>query len=170
VSAVQRLVRHRFAALVAAASVAALGLASGAVAYWTGAGSGTATATAATVTQPLTLSPATPDAQLYPGGLASVALTATNPNPVNLRIASLSLDTGQGTGGFAVDGSHPGCGLGALSFTTQNNGGNGWVVPRRVGAVNGELSITLSNSLAMAATAANACQGATFTVYLIAGL
>jgi hypothetical protein len=35
--------------------------------------------------------------------------------------------------------------------------------------VNGTLPITLTNALAMGLSAANACQEATFTVYLAAG-
>jgi hypothetical protein len=56
-----------------------------------------------------------------------------------------------------------------LSFTTQTNLGAGWTVPGKVGAVNGSLSITLTAALAMSTAAANACQGATFTVFLAAG-
>lgn len=79
------------------------------------------------------------------------------------------LDTSQGTGGLAVDTSHSGCGLATLSFTTQTNGGVGWTIPAKVGAVDGTLPITLANALAMSTSAANACQGASFTVYLVAG-
>ena len=37
-----------------------------------------------------------------------MVLTITNPNPASVRVGSLSLDTSQGTGGFAVDGAHSG--------------------------------------------------------------
>ena len=43
-------------------------------------------------------------------------------------------------GGFAVDAGHSGCTLGTLSYTTQTNGGSGWNVPAKVGAVNGTLA------------------------------
>jgi hypothetical protein len=112
----------------------------------------------------VTLSPATPTAALVPGGSASVVLTVTNPNVSSIRVGSLALDTGQGTGGFAVDGGHSGCVLTTLSFATQTNAGAGWTV-----AGSGNLSVTLTNALSMTATAANACQGASFTVYLAAG-
>ena len=112
-------------------------------------------------TSPLTLSPATPSAQLYPGGQATVVLTVTNPNAAQIRVGSLALDTSQGTGGFAVDGAHSGCGLAPLSFTTQTNGGAGWTLP-----ASGVLPVTLTNALSMGTGAANACQGAAFTVYL----
>jgi hypothetical protein len=134
-------------------------------AYWSGAGGGAGSGTTGT-TVAVTLSPGTPVADLYPGGRANVAVTASNPNTSPVQIGSLELDPGQGTGGFAVDAGHTGCALAALSFTTQTNGGAGWNVPAKVGAVNGTLSITLSNALAMAAAAANACQGASISIYL----
>lgn len=133
-----------------------------ATAYWAASGAGSDSGDTATVAA-VTLSPATPTAALFPGGQASVVLTVTNPNVSSVRVGSLALDTGQGTGGFAVDGAHSGCGLATLSFTTQTNGGAGWTV-----AGSGNLSVTLTNALSMAASAANACQGASFTVYLLA--
>jgi hypothetical protein len=133
-----------------------------AAAYWSITGGGSATAATAN-TSPLTLTPATPAAQLYPGGQASVVLTITNPNAAQIRVGSLALDTSQGTGGFAVDGGHSGCGLATLSFVTQTNGGLGWTVPG-----SGALPVTLTNALSMGTGAANACQGATFSVYLTA--
>ncbi len=136
--------------------------------YWSAGGSGIGTGANRTPTA-LSLSPGTPAPGLYPGGSTNVVLTATNPNTSIVKIGSLLRDTSQGTGGFAVDGSHSGCSLAALSFTTQSNGGTGWSVPAKVGAVNGTLSISLTNALAMTAAAASACQGATFTVYLVAG-
>ena len=134
-----------------------------ATAYWaaSGGGSGSGSTGAAAA---VTLSPATPTAALYPGGSASVVLTVTNPNSFPVRVGSLGLDTGQGTSGFAVDGGHTGCVLSILSFTTQTNAGAGWTV-----AGSGSLSVTLTNALSMTAAAANACQGASFTVYLAAG-
>ena len=60
-----------------------------------------------------------------------------------------------------MDGGHSGCGLAPLSFTTQTNGGAGWTVPG-----SGSLPVTLTDALSMGTGAANACQGATFTVYL----
>ena len=133
-----------------------------AAAYWTPTGGGTATAATAT-TSALTLTPAAPTAQLYPGGQATVVLTVTNPNPGPVRIGSLALDTSQGTGGFAVDGGHSGCGLTPLSFVTQTNAGAGWTVPG-----SGTLSVALTNALTLGTGAANACQGAAFNVYLTA--
>lgn len=138
-----------------------------AFAYWGGSGSGTDSGTTG-VAVPLGLSPATPSAGLYPGGTTAVVLVVSNANLVTAHLVSLALDTGRGTGGFTVDVGHSGCVTSALSFTTQTNG-TGWNVPAKVGAVNGTLSITLSAALAMSVTAANACQGASITVYLVVG-
>jgi hypothetical protein len=134
-----------------------------AIAYWAVSGGGAGSGTTAT-TSALTLSPGTPTAALVPGGQASVVLTVTNPNLADVRVGSLALDTGQGTSGFAVDGAHSGCVLTTLSFGTQTNAGAGWTV-----AASGNLSVTLTNALSMTAAAANACQGASFTIYLAAG-
>jgi hypothetical protein len=87
---------------------------------------------------------------------------AANPNLFAVRLGSLSLDTAQGTGGFAVAGA-AGCtvALATLTFTTQTAG---WTV-----SGNGTLPITLTDALAMGTGATNACQGASFTVYQAAG-
>jgi hypothetical protein len=160
--------RRRLALL--AALLVILGIPVGGVAwsFWTAGGSGAGSGANGTLTA-ISLSPGTPTATLFPGGSTNVVLTATNTNTAAVRIGSLALDPSQGTGGFAVDAGHSGCSVAALSYTTQTNGGSGWTVPKKVGAVNGTLAITLTNALSMSGTAANGCQGATFTVYLVAG-
>jgi hypothetical protein len=162
--------RRRAGRLVVALLVAAVGVAGAEAAFatWSAAGASTASGTTGTVVA-VTLTAGLPAYILYPGGTSAVTLAAANSNDVALRLGSLSLDTTQGTGGFSVDGAHSGCGTAALSFTTQNNSGAGWTIPKKVAGVNGSLSITLPNALAMASSAANACQGATFTVFLTAG-
>ena len=149
--------RRPFALLLTALTLLVAGVAA---AYWSTTGGGSATAATASISA-LTLAPATPTAQLYPGGQATVVLTITNPNPGQIRVGSLDLDTGVGSGGFAVDNAHSGCSLAPLSFTTQTNGGAGWTVP-----ASGVLPVTLTNALSMGTGAANACQGASFSVYL----
>lgn len=146
--------------ILVSVTVVTLVVAGVAVAYWLSGGSGSGSAATGTTT-PVTLSPGTPTAQLYPGGQASVVLTITNPNPGSVRVGTLTLDTTQGTGGFAVDGGHSSCGVASLSYTTQTNGGAGWTLTG--GQV---LAVTLTNALSMATSAADACQGASFTVYL----
>ena len=160
--------RRSLVLVVTFVAVLLLASGTGAWGYFRAAGSGTGTGAAGT-TVDVTLTPGTATAGLYPGGTSAVVLTVSNPNLGPVRIGSLSLLTTQGTGGFSVDAAHAGCGVSALSFTTQTNGTTGWTVPAKVGTVDGALSITLTGSLAMSAAAVNACQGATFTVYLTAG-
>lgn len=132
-------------------------------AYWRAGGAGSGAGSTTAVTQPLTVSPGVPTAELYPGGRAAVAVTVTNPNAVPLRVGSLGLDPSQGTSGFAVDGDHSACGVLSLSFTKQTNGGAGWTIEG-----NESLSLSLTNALGMSVDALNACQGASFTVHLAA--
>ena len=153
-------------AMVIAIIVVTIGGAGVAYAYWTAGGAGTGFGAAGT-TVPITLSAGTPTASLLPGGQTGVVLTMTNANAATVKISSLALDTTQGASGFAVDAGHAGCTLSTLSFVTQTNGGAGWSVPGKVGATNGTLTTTLTNALAMSLSAADACQGATFTVYLL---
>ncbi|MDX6374833.1 MAG: hypothetical protein QOD98_3821 [Nocardioidaceae bacterium] len=154
--------RGRGAIVVLVAAVTLL-IGGGAIAYWRAAGGGSGAETTGT-TAAVTLSPATPTAALFPGGQTSVVLTVTNPNLFSVRVGSLALDTGQGSSGFDVDGAHTGCALAILSFATQTNAGAGWTV-----AASGNLSVTLTNALSMTSAAASSCQGASFTVYLVAG-
>jgi hypothetical protein len=158
-----KLRRSGRAMLVGVAASAVLG--SAAAAYWTAAFSGSTTTTA-TTSQTVTVSPGVPTTQVYPGGSSAVAVTLTNPNAFPVRVRTLVLDTARGTGGFGVDGGHASCGVASLSYTTQSNGGSGWTVPPRVGGVDGSLAAELTGALSMAVSAANACQGAGFTVYL----
>jgi len=138
-----------------------------AAAVWSAVGSGSGSGGTGT-TVAVTLTPATPTATLYPGGQTNVLLTITNSNSAPVRIGSLASDTARGTLGFSADSGHASCVLSTLAFTTQTNGTTGWTVPAKAGSVNGTLAVTLTNALAMSLTAVNACQGATFTVYLVA--
>jgi hypothetical protein len=144
------------------------GFAASSYAYWTAFGSGEAQ-THLPDPQAATLEPATASAELYPGGTASIALTGFNPNPYVVHIPSLQLDTNEEPDGFDVDGDHPDCSDDVLSYTTQDNGGNGWDIPPKVGNTNGSMAITLPGALAMSVAADNGCQGATFSVHLVAG-
>lgn len=150
--------------------VATLATGVAANAYWGSPGTGTGAAATGT-TSDVQLSPASPTADLYPGGTTGVILTLTNPNPRAVRVASLGLDTTRGTDGFGVDAAHVGCApLSVLALTASTNGGAGWDVPARVGTVDGDVAVTLPGALAMSTDAADACQGATFTVYLSSAL
>ena len=150
------------------ALIVALAATVGAVAYFTSHGSGTATASVGS-TQKVMINAGTATTALFPGGSADVALTISNPNTIPVHINSLASDTSQGSGGFSADGSHSGCNVSSLTFTAQTNGGSGWTVPAKVGATNGSLSLDLAGAISMSANAVNACQGASFNVYVKAG-
>lgn len=153
---------------VAIALALVLAIAGGAWAYWRASGSGSSSASLADG-QAVTVSAGTATSELYPNGSADVALTISNPNGFRVSIPSLTLDTSQGTNGFDVDGAHTGCDTSVLSFTQQSNSGSGWQVPPKVGTTDGSLDLDLAAAVSMSGSAANACQGATFTVYLKAG-
>jgi hypothetical protein len=142
--------------------VAVLVVSAVAYAAWTSNGTGSGTATAGTASS-LTLAAGTPTTLLVPNGSADVATVVTDPNAYNVQVSSIAVDTSQGTNGFSVDAGHSGCNLASLSFTTQTNGGSGWTVN-----ANGNLNVDLTGALSMSNAAVDACQGATFTVYLTA--
>jgi hypothetical protein len=158
--------RAGFGATVAAAGVA-LAIAGGAFAFWSGTGDGSAQ-TRLGDPQPLALSAGTPSALLYPGEDVSVSVVATNPNPYLVHIASLALDAKDGTGGFDVDTGHSACDVSSLAFATQSNNATGWTVPPKSGSADGALPIDMDGALSMGANGSNACQGAVFTVHLLA--
>lgn len=159
-------ITRTLAALIAVATLAAL--AAGALAFWSGTGAGGAQARVADPL-PLALSPGTPQALLIPGGNVSVSTIATNPNPYVAHVASLELDTSAGSNGFGVDAGHGGCAPSSLHVAAQDNGDAGWDVPPKAGAADGALPIDMEGALSMDAGAADACQGAAFTVHLVAG-
>ena len=165
-SSSNRNVRLALVALVAFIGVLLLN--GGAQAFWSAGGTGAGNGGSGTV-QAVTLSPAGVSGGLTPGGTRDVVLTVSNPNLAEVSVRSLALDTSQGTNGFSVDAGHAGCAVTGLSFATQSNGGSGWTIPKKVGSVNGTLSVTLPNALSLNLNAANACQGATFTVFVAAG-
>jgi hypothetical protein len=157
----RRLAVKRTTALAVAIT---LGVAAGAFAYWAGSGSGSAT-TVLSDAQALHLEPGTPTYQLYPGGDANVVSVVSNPNKFFAQIGRIVLDT-TGGGPFTVDGAHSGCDVSVLSFIAQDNGGAGWRVPPRTGSTDGTLAIDMPAAMKMSVAAANACQGASFTVAL----
>jgi hypothetical protein len=147
--------------VVAGLVLALLGVAV-AVAAWTSSGSGPGAAQAGTAAG-VTLAAGTPSASLVPTASADVATVISNSNSYKVHVSSIALDSSQGTNGFAVDAGHSGCNLAALSYSTQTNGGAGWDV-----TAGGNSSLDLSGAISMSNAAVDACQGATFTVYLTA--
>jgi hypothetical protein len=150
------------------ASTVVVGLAAGAFAFWAGSGSGSADAIVGSPNQ-LTLSVGTPDGQLVPGDASSVSVVATNPNPYFVTIYSLALDTG----GIDVDSGHSGCATSAIHFVQKPAPvgifGPGWRIPPKVDVTDGTLPITIAGALTMDTNALDACQGAIFTIHLVAG-
>jgi hypothetical protein len=147
------------------AAVAVTGLlVAGVAAYgaWSVSGSGTGSASAATASS-LALTPGTPATALYPNGSADVATTIANSNPFPVHVSSIALDSGQGSNGFAVDAGHSTCDLSTLSFAAQTNGGSGWDIP-----ANDTLDVDATDAVSMSGSAGDACQGASFTLYLTA--
>jgi hypothetical protein len=153
---------------LAVVAILAASTAGSAVAYWKGAGHGS-TEIRLRDPQPLVLSPGAQSALLYPGGDTGVAVDVTNANPYAVHIGSLSVDTSSGTNGFDVDAQHSGCGLAPLGFVPQDDDALGWTVPPKSGDEDGSIAIHLEDALTMDMTAADACQGAAFTVHLIVG-
>jgi ferric-dicitrate binding protein FerR (iron transport regulator) len=150
-------------AIAIAVAVAAAGFA-----YWRGSGNGAATTVLANV-QSITMQPGTQTAQLYPGGESNVSVVLSNPNSTFIQVGSIVLDP-NASQPFAVDSNHSACQVSALSFVAQDNGGTGWRIPPHAGSTDGSLLIDMPAAMKMSVAAANACQGATFTVQLKAGL
>ena len=142
--------------------VALLVVGSLAYAAWTVNGTGTGAASATSAVN-LSLTPGSPADALFPGASADVATTITNSNPFPVHVTAISLDSGQGSAGFAVDGGHSGCNINTLSFSAQTNGGSGWDIP-----ANDSIDVDASDAIAMGSGANDSCQGAAFTVYLTA--
>lgn len=155
--------RHTRLTLAIVATLVAGSLAIGgtAAALQSTSGAGTGTSLTGSV-DPIALAPGTAGANLYPGATTAVTTVATNPNPGPVRIVRLELDTTQGTGGYLIRNSSgvtvAGCASTSFTFTPQTTG---WNL-----AGNTAVTISLPGALAMATSAASACQGVTITVYL----
>jgi hypothetical protein len=150
--------------LAAAFTVALLAVAGGALAYYASAGSGTGSASIGSPAE-LAITAGTPaSGLLYPGSTGEVDAMISNPNTFPVRVNSLVL----ASGGIVPNGD-PGCDASALHYTTQDNGGQGWDVPAKVGPTNGKLDVQLTDAISMDSSAANECQGETFTVHLQPG-
>lgn len=146
---------HKWYLVLIGASLA-LGAVAMAVAAWSTTGSGDANARAATVAQ-LTVGDAsgTVSGDLYPGGTGALKLKLSNPNAFPLQITAVSLQSG---GSIASSSSACNSGGHAVTFTNQS----GLSVTLAAGAT--DEVVTLAGSVAMGSAAANACQGATFTI------
>lgn len=137
-----------------------------AFAWWTasGAGSGYTKAETASALTTVDVSTST-TAQLHPGGTSDVILRISNANSYAVTVTNINNGVGGIVSGNAtcdnVAGPYTGNGV---SFTNQSGS---WVVPAKVGAVNGTLDVTLTGAASMANTATtsnDSCQGQTFTI------
>ena len=103
-------------------------------------------------------------AQLHPGGSSDVVLQISNPNNYAVTVTNIN-------GGGAIVSGNALCDNASAPYTgngvTFANQSGSWVVPAKVGAVNGTLDVTLTNAASMANTATtsnDSCQGKTFTI------
>ena len=137
---------------VVTGSVAAVALVSGtAAAYWTSSGSGTGSAAAGTIS--LTANASVGSSLLYPGGSVAISVAVTNPaDSATLNVTGVSATS------VTADSGHSGCDTSAVTYQRST------ALP--VSVVAGGSPVDVDGSLAMAADAADACQGATFSVTL----
>lgn len=161
--------RTRIACALAIALSFVVGSAAVAVAYWSGTGTGSISERVDN-SHALVLVPGVAMPDLYPGGSGSVTVRVDNPNPVQVLVPKLQLDTSQ-VAPVEVDAAAraAGCDSGSLVFGEQDNGGAGWFIPPQIGSVDGTRTIQLENALSMSIDAADACQSARFVVHLAVG-
>lgn len=167
IAAVSRVVevrgrRLRARLLTAVAVVGSLSVATVAYGYWVSSGGGVGTGLTLS-SSAISITAGAPTNALYPGIASDVALALNNNGTVQLHVSSLSLDTGQGVGGFTVDGAHSSCSpaVALLSFQAPPPPAGGWTLgPKSTTA------ITLGSAISMGAAAPSVCQGASFSVFL----
>ena len=156
------------AMVVATFVVATLAFSAAGLGYFTAPGAGEGSIQVANA-KPLTVSAVSPaGSALYPGGSADVAASVDNPNsfPVHVHAFVLETSAGHATG---ITNDKSGCSSGgdtgssssSVTFNgpLRNDGADFVFQP-------GTTSLTLHDALSMSNSAENACQGATFTVYL----
>jgi hypothetical protein len=163
--------RKRFGKKTAAAvtfTIAAFAFAAAGLAYYTTSGTGNGSAQLVHA-QNLTVTPAdpVPAPSLVPGSSTSVEATVHNPNTYAIHVHAFVLNLGQSSDGITND--KPGCSSGgntgdSTSSVTFNgpvtDGGSDFVFAP------GDTDLTLPGALTMHTSAEDACQGASFTVYL----
>jgi len=155
-----RFVTRRKLAAAAATSALAIG---GLVAYaaWTTSGSGTGSVAARSASA-LVVGDGTTSTTLYPNGKADLTVTLQNTNDYNVDVTSIAqgaLVSGSASP-VAVSDNHNGCTAADVTFTPPT-------VDFVIGA-HTTYTLTLTNAVSMSNSAEDACQGATFTVPVIA--
>ena len=122
------------------------------VAEWLATGSGSGSAKALSAQELTTVAVVSPSATLFPGGSGDLSLTINNPNSYPVTVTGVS-----GDGAITSDTS--GCTTATHGVTFTNQTGLTLAVPAQDDA-----TFVLENTVAMAASSADACQGATFTI------
>jgi len=126
-----------------------------AAAAWLVSGTGPAVSQAATAVN-LTVTAGTPVASLYPGATGAVHAHVTNPNPFPVRLTGAS---------FGAVTTAPLSGKTCTASNVTTSGPLTLATPINMGA--GENApVTVPGVLQMISTAADGCQGATFTVQM----
>ena len=146
-----RLSRLTFCAFV----VVVLGLGGGvAYAWWSSSGTGSGAASVGTV-QSVTVVGATGtvESALVPGASADLMVELDNPNASAVEIVAVS----QGTGGVTETGGIGTCDASAVTVPTQS----GLDIAVAPGT---DVLVHVADGAAMASTAENGCQGATFQI------
>jgi hypothetical protein len=141
--------------LVLAAAAAVIGLGAGtAYAYFTSSGSGTGSASTGTMqTVTITATAGTPTTPLLPDSTGDVTLQVDNPNAFAVTLVSVT-----GSGSITADSAHSGCNPSVVTFTPQTG------LSISIPASTTGYQVDLPAAAAMSSSAADACQGATFSI------
>ncbi|MCU1392593.1 MAG: exported protein of unknown function [Ilumatobacteraceae bacterium] len=150
--------RKRKKLIIAAAVVGGLALTGGiAAANWNASSSGSAAGKAISAT-PLTITAAaSPTADLYPGATGGIQFTVTNPNPYPVSLSGW-------TASALASGDTTNCPVSGNVSLATSTGTLGTPIAIAAGATTAVQ--TISGVISMTNTAANGCQGVTFTVTL----
>lgn len=146
--------RRRSLPLVLAFTLAALLAAGIGLAAWNATGAGTAAANAGSASE-LTIDGVSAGT-LFPTATVDVTVAVTNPNPYSVSVTEIGL----AAAGVTTDAV--GCDAASVSF----NGPFSYALDALVVGAGDSADVALADALTMSNAAADACQGATFTVNL----
>jgi len=152
-----RRLSRRSTAILATASALFLAVNAGvAWAYWRIGGTGATSATAATVANLQVSGASYPDVPLYPGARGGLAVTVANPNSFPVIVNRVA----PGPGPITADAAHQAAGCNQHGVSLADDTFNvSWPIPK-----NSQQTFVISNSVLMANSSDNACQGATFSI------
>ncbi len=161
-----RFITRKKVAAATAASAVAVG---GVIAYaaWTSSGAGTGSVAARTASA-LVVADGHVANTLYPTGTADLVVTLTNNNAYNVSVSAITLGalaSGSPTAAaISVDSGHSTCNVSTVTYSAPTITTDSLVVAGN----GGTYTVTLHNAVAMANGANDNCQGATFTVPVLA--